>query len=384
MTGDRGRARALYLALLTRKANDDEAIVGLARVDAWDGCWDLAERGYRDVLSRHPGDAEARAGLVDLLLWQRRWDAAAVEIDDGLARTPSSAELLARRARLAHWQGDEAGALRDASAAERLAPLDPTLRAQRDELFLGEARLGIRTQFLPRDYDDVYTLDAEGMQRYRHLRFTLGHRVVARTGAFGGTTPVDGRRAAGAYYHFRNGGWAGLELAHAAPAVALPRFAGTLSALSPLGKRLSVFLSAAVWEYAADKTVFLGAPSIGVTVTDTLELGARYWVSSVVANVPGQASVSGTSHSAGIRAVFRPETALVVGGEYTYGVQLDQNPTFSQLLELRSHVFTVFARKMFTREIGVAPVVAVERRQNQASGAVLVVPMVETSLLVRW
>src|SRR5688572_26950708 len=56
-------ARALYLWILARNAEDDEARVGLARIDGWEGCVDLATAGYRAVLVRHPHDAEVRAGL---------------------------------------------------------------------------------------------------------------------------------------------------------------------------------------------------------------------------------------------------------------------------------------------------------------------------------
>jgi YaiO family outer membrane protein len=376
ITGERAHARALYLAVLAMHADDLEAVVGLARVDAWDHCWVLAERGYRSALSRAPADAEARAGLVDLLLWQGRLHEADDEVSEGLSLSPRSPELLARRARLAHWRGDEEAALRDASAAVALSPLDPVFRADREQLFLGEARVGARAQALPRGYDDVVTADTEVMQRYHRLRFHVGHRLVARTGAFGATTPIDGRRAFGVYHHFTAGGWAGLELAHTSPAAALPRWAMTVSALAPLGGRFSFFLSAAYWRYAADKSVFLIAPSVGVSLTDSFEVGLRWWVSSVATTVPGQAVASDTVHSVGVRAMWRPEPTVLIGAEYTYGVQLDQNPTLAQLLQLRSHVLTVFARRMFTPHVGVQPVLAVERRESVASGAVIVVPAV--------
>jgi len=381
--GDHAKARSMYLALLVRRAEDDEAIAGLARIDTWDGCLDLAEKGYRTVLSRHPGDADARAGLVDILLRQRRWDEAEVELDRGIARSPRSPELLARRSRLAHYRGEEGRAIEDATLALALDPLDPTLRAQRETMFLGEARLGLRGQFFPKGYDDVYTADTEVMQRWRRYRFHLGHQLVTRTGAFGQTTVIDGRRALGAYVHAPNGGWAGVEAAFTSPAVALPRWAVTLSASTPVSTRFTVHAAAGVWSYATDKTVYLISPSVGLALSEHFEVGLRWWVSSVVASV-GAAVVSDTVHSVGIRGVWRPEPAVLVGAEYTYGVQLDQNPTLAQFLELRSHIVTAFARRMITPEIGIAPVVTLERRENVRTGDILFVPALEASVLVRW
>ncbi|MBX3190422.1 MAG: tetratricopeptide repeat protein [Labilithrix sp.] len=384
IVGERARARAIYLALLTRDPEDAEAEAGLARVDAWDGCWLLAERGYRRVLERYPNDEDARAGLVDLLLWQSRFAEAELELREGLARTPASAELLVRRARLAHWRGDEAAAIRDAEAAARLSPLDPTMSAQRDQLFLGEARLGMRLQFLPAQYDDIVTNDAEVMQRFGRARVHLLHQLVTRTGAFGATTVVDARRAVGAYYHYAPGGWAGLELAFTTPAIALPRWAATLAMLVPVNARVGLYVATGAWSYSADKAVYLVAPAVSLALTDTLEIGLRSWVSTVVTSVPGQNTATETVVSGGLRGLWKPEPATVVGAEYTYGVQLDQNPTVAQLVQLRSHVLTVFGRHMFTPTVGVQPVLAVERRENRTSGDVMFVPAVEGSVLVRW
>jgi tetratricopeptide (TPR) repeat protein len=384
--GEAGRAhaRALYIALLARDPNDDEVTTALARIDSWDGCSDLAERGYRAVLLRNPNEVDARGGLIDILLWQRRWEEAEEQIREGLRRAPQSADLLSRRARLSHWRGDESAAIADAESAARLSPYDPTLYVQRDALFLGEARIGVRGQFFPGGYDDIYTFEADGMQRYKHFRFEIGHRIVSRTGAFADTTATDGRRSGGVYYHFRSGGWAGLELAYAAPPIALPRYALTLAAVTPIATRVSVGLNFGVWSYATDKTVYIVAPAVNYAVRDGIEIGLRYWVSTVVAGAPGQPTVSETVHSAGIRTIFTLDPSFLVGGEYTFGVQLDQNPTLAQFLQLRSHILTGFARKMFTREIGVSPVVAFEVRENTKTEQVIVIPLVEAALLVRW
>ena len=384
MGGDRARARALYLGLIVRDPSDMDARIGLARVDAWDGCWALAARGYRSVLSAQAGAIEARAGLVDILLWERRWKEAEQELADGLALAPSAPELLARRAKLAHWRGDDRLALSDIDAAIRGAPQDPMLRAQRDEIFLGEARLTQRLLLLPPKYDDVFTGEAELMQRYKRMRFTLGHRFVMRTGAAADVTTTDGRRAVGAYYQSMTGAWAGLEVAHTSPAIALPRWAFTLTALVPFGSRFSLYASASVWSYRTDKTVYIFAPMVNMSVTDTVDVGARTWISNVVTTSPNQPTDSETVFSFGVRAIWRPETRSLIGTEYTYGVDLDQNPTVAQLIELRSHGWTVFFRRMFTREIGVQPVAALEIRENLRNHAVFLLPAFELSLIARW
>lgn len=381
---ERAEARAIYLALLARDPSDDEVRGQLARLDAWDGCYDLAERGYRQVLSHYPEDAEVRAGLVDVLLWTRRWDDAEAELEEGLRRSPGSPDLILRRAKLAHWRGDEERAAADAARARRLAPLDIEVQGLRDEVFLGEARLAGRAQIFPSGYDDLYTTEAEISQRWRKLRFFLGHQSVARTGAFADITTIDVRRTVGVYYHAPFGGWVGAAVGVATPGVALPVVAVTLSALTPVGSSFTLLMNAAVWQYTNDKTVYTVVPSLGWAATPTLEVGARWWVSNVVARAPGQTNVSETIHSLGLRAVYRPEPSWQAGAEYTYGVQLDQNPTFTQLLELRSHIVTVYARRMFFRELGVQPVFALERRESLSSGVVIVVPLVELALLTRW
>lgn len=381
---ERPEARAIYLALLARDPSDDEVRGRLARLDAWDGCYDLAEKGYRQVLSHYPEDAEVRAGLVDVLLWTRRWDEAEAELEEGVKRSPGSPDLVLRRAKLAHWRGDEERAAAEAARARRLAPLDLDAQALCDEVFLGEARLAGRAQLFPSGWDDIYTTEAEISQRWRKLRFFFGHQSVARTGAFANTTTIDVRRTVGVYYHAPFGGWVGAAVGVATPGAALPLVAVTLSALSPIGSLFTLLTNAAVWQYTNDKTVYTIAPSLGWAATPTLEIGARWWVSNVVARAPGQTSVSETVHSIGLRAVYRPEPSWQAGAEYTYGVQLDQNPTFTQLLELRSHVVTVYARRMFFRELGVQPVFALERRESLASGVVIVVPLVELALLTRW
>lgn len=65
-------------------------------------------------------------------------------------------------------------------------------------------------------------------------------------------------------------------------------------------------------------------PAINYAVTGAFEIGLRYWVSTVVAAVPGQSTVSDTVHSAGVKTMFRLDPTLLFGAEYSHGIQLDQ------------------------------------------------------------
>lgn len=389
---DRPRARALYLAILAREPRDDEATIGLARVDAWDGCLALAERGYREVLARSPSNVEARAGLADVLAWTSRWAEADEVLADGLAAAPLSPELLARKSRVASMRGDAAAASKYIAEAERVTPLDPEVREARDRLFLGQARLGQRVEVFPAGYDDVYTTDASAMQRWRRLRFELGATVVSRHGAPRETrsgpiktTIIDGRPSFGAFYHYSGGGWVGATFGVSAPALSLPRYAVGVSAFAPLGRALSLYGSTAYWQYADDRDVIIVSPALGVAVTDSVDVTARYWLTSVV--VRGAAGTSSTLdyvHSAGVRVGWRPDSRLTLGADYTYGVQLERNPSATDLLQLRSHIVSVFARKLLDRSFGIDLAVSLERRASLGSGPTVVGAIAETGVFARW
>lgn len=389
---DRPEARALYLAVLARDPRDDEATIGLARVDAWDGCLALAERGYREVLARSPTNVEARAGLADVLTWTSRWAEADEVLAIGLLAAPLSPELLTRRSRVAATRGDIAAAARYMTEAERVAPLDPEVREARDRLFVGQARLGERVELFPSGYDNVYTTDASVMQRWRRLRFELGATVISRHGALRDTRSgpqqtsiIDGRPTFGAFYHFDGGGWAGAAFGVSAPALALPQYAVTLSAFEPLGRVLSAHLSTAYWEYADARDVIIVSPALGIAVADAVDLTFRYWLTTVV--VRGSETTDTAVdyvHSAGVRVGWRPDARLTLGLDYTYGVQLDRNPSAADLLELRSHIVTVLARKLVDRSFGVDLAVSVERRTSLGSGPVVLGEVVEAGMFARW
>jgi hypothetical protein len=389
---DRPRARALYLAILARDPRDDEATIGLARVDAWDGCLALAERGYREVLARSPTNVEARAGLADVLAWTSRWAEAEEVLSTGLVSAPLSPELLTRRSKVASARGNASVAARYMTEAERVTPLDAEVREARDRLFLGQARLGQRIERFPRGYDDVYTTDVSAMQRWRRLRFEAGATVASRHGALRDTrsglqktSVIDGRPSLGTFYHYDGGGWVGAALGVGAPALALPRYAVTVSGFQPLTRVLSLHFSTAYWHYIDDRDVVILSPALGVALSDAVDLTFHYWLTVVaVAATDITGSTVDYVHSAGVRVGWRPDPRLSLGLDYTYGVQLDRNPTATDLLELRSHIVTLFARKLLDRSFGVDLAVSFERRSSRATAPTVIGEVIEAGVFARW
>lgn len=388
---DRPRARALYLAVLARDPADEEAAVGLARLDARDGCYALAEQGYRDVLARSPGNVDARAGLADVLAWTGRWVEARTVLDEGLARAPLSPDLLTRRARIAYWSGDVGEARRFLKEAERITPLDPEIRDAKDRIFLGQARIGHRAQRFPSGFDDFHTTDISAMQRWRRLRFELGLTVMSRQGATRDTrsgpmktTIIDGRPSAGAYLHFPTGAWLGGSVAVSAPALALPRYALAVAGHTPLGLRFSVQGTAAFWSYEGDRDVVILSPAVGVALAESVDVTARYWMTSVVVHDGSPDDGLHVAHSAGARVAYRPDARTALGVDYTYGVQLERNPSASELLSLRSHIVTLLGQRLLTRKVGFDLALSLERRESSTTGNVALGPAIEAGVFTRW
>ncbi len=388
---DRPRARALYLAVLARDPRDEEAAIGLARTDAADGCLALAERGYRDVLVQSPGNVDARAGLADVLLWTGRWSEAEDVIEGGLHHAPYSPDLLARRARLANYRGQAGLSRFYLQEAEHVSPLDPEIRASHDRVFLGQARLGQRVQIFPSGYDDLYTTDASALFRWQRLRFEASATVMARHGATRSTrsgpirtTVIDGRPTFGTYYHFGNGAWAGGAVSFSAPALALPQRAVTLAGFTPLGRVFSAHLVTALWQYRDDRDVTILSPAISAAVTDAIDVTARYWLTTVIAGNPAGGTTVDHVHSAGLRVAWRPATRLSLGVDYTYGVQLERNPTATELLDLRSHIVSLLALVLLDRTFGVDAALSLERRTSLGVGPDVFGPAAEAGIFARW
>lgn len=385
---DRPRARALYLAVLARDPHDEGAAIGLARADAADGCLALAKAGFSGVARRVPGHVEANAGLADVLVSEGRWREAERVLDEALLHQPFAPELLSRRARVAYFRGDANLAITIYDEAARASPLDPEIQAARQRLILGQARLGQRIQVFPSGYDDLSTTDVAAMHRWQKFRFEGGATVMTRRGASRSTrsgdrrtTITDGRPWVGLYRHFGDGSWAGGMIGVSAPALAMPRWAYTIQAGTVLTARLAVQGSLALWRYRDDRDVVIASPSLTYAVSESLDVTARYWLTTVLI-AGGEGS---TVHSAGLRVGWRPRPDTQVGLDYTYGVQLERNPTASELVDLRSHIVSLFALHAFDRAWGVDGALSVERRASSSGRTPDVFgPAIEAGIFVRW
>lgn len=364
--------------------DDDEARGELARVDAWDGRFAESEAGYRAVLSRHPGDVELRAGLVDALSWQSRWDDAEREIALGLVQTPSSAPLLLRRARIAHWHGDATAAARALDEARRSAPEDPEVQAMRDVVFRGEARLALRGDvfFAPGGVQGFPAADLSVLQAWRRWRFSARTEQSSRYGATAESRSYNGLHFLGAAWVPSAGWTVGLELGVGAPAPAVPRWLARAGVGFPLGSRLTAGVNYTVWYYDSGQTVQLVNPALGVTITDALRVEARYWLAYVVAPTPSGASVDDAVSSFGVRVSWRPTTRFELGGEYTYGVQLDRLPVGAQLVAIRAHLVTIGTDVRVAHAFGLRPSLRVELRTSP--GDLLPILGPELAFYTRW
>lgn len=369
---------------LSAQPTDDEARAELARVDAWDGRWAESEAGYREVLSRHPDDVESRAGLVDVFLWQSRWGEAEGEIDRGLARAPGSAPLLLRRARLAHWRGDAVAAARHLDEALRASPADQEVRAMRDVVFRGEARLVLRDEvfFAPAGTQGFPSADVAVLQAWRTLRLSARTEQSQRFGADASSRSYNGLHFLGLAWVPRAGWSAHVELGVGAPATAVPRWLGRVGLSAPLGSRLTASGSYSHWRYDSGQVVHLFNPALGVALTDALRVEARYWFAYVVAPGPGGAAVADGASSFGLRVSWRPSTRFELGAEYTYGVQLDRLPVGLQLIAIRGHIVSVGADLRVAPALGLRPALRVELRTSP--GALLPIVGPELGVYTRW
>lgn len=383
-SGSRDRARELLEQRLRTSPDDDELRAELARVDAWDGRWAESEAGYRRVLARHPDDAEVRAGLVDVFLWQSRWAEASREIDLGLQRSPGSAMLLLRRARLAHWQGDATAAARSLDEAHGASPDDEEVRALRDVVFRGEARLAVRDDlFFARGGLRGYpSADLWVLQTWNTLRLSARTEQSMRFGVDEGSKSYNGLHFLGVAWVPRAGWMLHLELGVGAPAVAVPRWLGRLGLSAPLGSRITASGSYSHWRYDSGQVVHLFNPALGVAVTDALRLEARYWFAWVLAPGPSGETFDDGVSSFGLRASWRPTTRFELGAEYTYGVQLDRLPVALQLVAIRAHIVSLSADVRIAHAFGLRPAMRVELRTSPGDLLPILAP--ELGFYTRW
>jgi tetratricopeptide (TPR) repeat protein len=381
-----GDARAYYAWLLARDAGDMEALAAMARVDAWEGCWEKAEGEYRQALARYPEDADIRGGLIDVLMWQSRWSEAEGEIREGLERDARSPTLLARSARLAFFRGDATEAARLASLAERLAPDDEEIRELRDAIFLGQAMVDARIEAFPSGYPNVYTGGVVLLQRWHRFEVTFDSHLISRSGG-GGAAITDGRRSVGVLYHPAVGVTGAIELGYGAPAVAIPATSMKLSFTSTLAWRLTGGFAYSLWEFKGERAVHLFNPTLAYQWSDSVELGLRWWTAYIsIAPRPsnGNQLVADAAHSFGLHVGWHAAPPLTMTADYTYGVSLDASPTLTQLFTLRSHVVAAGADYRVRRDFGVRGALGLERRSTANDAPAILAPSIDAGFYTRW
>jgi YaiO family outer membrane protein len=384
-TGAYGDARAVYLEVLARQPDNPEALYGLARVDAWEGCSALAEREYRRALSLEPTNADLRGGLIDVLSWNGRYAEAEALLDSGLALDPKSAALLSRRARLLSWKGDASEAIRMADLAEARSPDDLEIRTMRDRLFSNEVRVGTHLDRFPGQYQDLYWMSVAGLRRFGRFELSAGAQLLRREGAHTETV-TDARYPVALQYHPTIGTTVGAEVGIGAPAAAIPRFTARVFALLPVTPKVSTYLAYAFWRFDSGAVVHMLQPSLGIDLPFDLRLEGRLWLSSVSLPATGDAAKPGVSRFAaagGPALQWTADPRLTFSLFYTYGAELDSNPTLYQLLSFTSNTAGLFADKLLTRHFGLRPLVSVQRR-SAPSEEIIWIGSVELGAYVRW
>jgi tetratricopeptide (TPR) repeat protein len=77
----------------------------VAKLLSWQGQWDEAAAGYRDLLTRHPLDPDVRVGLAQVLSWQKQFDQAREEYERVLQDEPDHVEALTGLGNVLLWSG---------------------------------------------------------------------------------------------------------------------------------------------------------------------------------------------------------------------------------------------------------------------------------------
>ncbi|MFO0673746.1 MAG: tetratricopeptide repeat protein [Polyangiaceae bacterium] len=381
-----GDARAIYLAVLARDPDDAEALYGLGRIDAWEGCWPLAERSYKRALALRPDDADMRAALIDLFTWEGRYDDAERLLAEGLARAPDSPALLARRARFAYFRGDADAAIASMDAAIARAPGDQDLTAMRERFFVHEARVTAHLDRYPDPYQDIAWVRGQYLRRLRRYEIYGGAELVERAGGEAQAV-YDARFPFGVLYHPGIGATVGGEITPGAPGNAVPDVALRGFALVPVLPRLSAFFAYSFWHFAGGALVNTVQPAIGVALPREVRVDVRAWISALNLpatgdlNRPGQTKLAAAVGPA-VEWAVTPRATL--GAYYTYGAELDKNPVRYQLLTFETHSFGATANVRLNQTFGVAPLLGVSRRVSPTSDEAIWIGTVELGAYARF
>lgn len=383
-------ARAVYLWVLARYPDDPEALYGLARIDAWEGCWDLSEREYVRALSKAPRDAELRAGLIDLWTWQNRILEAEKLLETGLALDPKSPALLARRAKFAYFRGDSNAAVESADEALARSPDDADIRAVRDRLFLNEVSAAAHIDRYPYPYPDIDWIGVQYLRRIHRYEVYGGAQLLQRAGA-GIARVLDARFPLGVVYHPAMGTLVGAEITPGAPANAIPNLTLRGWALTPLTPLFSAGFGYAFWHFDDGATVHILQPNLGVNLPANLRVEARAWIA--ILNLPstddppkpGSAKLAAAVGPAVEWTVGAP---LTLGAYYTYGAELDQNPVRYQLLTFSTNSFGFIGDVRIQRsgpyKWGLRPMIGTSRRHQSVNGEAIWIGSTELGAYFRW
>ena len=372
-------ARALYLWLWARDKADDEAAAGLAQIDAWEGCWALAEHEYRELIAAHPEDPELWGGLVDLLMWQRRWSEARAILRTVPGANSIPVPLLLRRARLLQWEGDDMGALEAVRRVEALEPNDSDVRDLGDEIFMGRGALGARLDLFPAGYPNIQTYDASFMQRWRKFAFEFQSRLVDWNGGSLSKALVDTEDSITVTYHPTMGVSASVGVGLGVRGVLLPSSEFKAAVSLPIWWRFQGALDYSYWTFTGGTGVHIINPTLSYEVTDSIEVAAHAWIVHVAFGSSGPGGFVGT---VGGHAGWKPLHRLKLSLDYTYGAQLAHDPTATQLLSLRSHTVTLAADWQLTREYGLIGLLSEERRASDAP--TIFIESMGASFYTRW
>jgi len=364
MGGDRTQARALCQRLLAARPDDDEARVLCARLDAWEGRFTEAERGYRAVLARRPGDEEALIGLIDVYLWQRRYGEAGWLIDDGLRALPASAGLLARKARLEAREGDATDARSLASKAHEKAPEDPEIERLWARLATTEIWAIARNDLFPSGYPNLPGLELGVLQKL--WRFTLVARTeqAKRLAAVQGGSAYNATYSLGLVYAIAPGWAAAVEGGFGAPATAAPRARVEASLTAPISSWLSVAGAYSYLVYENGVSAHGVRPWLGITFNDDTWLDLRYWFTYVLIPAPGARAASARrgvhALSAQLSRQIVPRLRLSLG--YAHGAQIERAPAAFQLLSMTSNAAWLGASIEVSSSFSLRPLYRLEIR----------------------
>jgi hypothetical protein len=223
-----------------------------------------------------------------------------------------------------------------------------------------------------------------GMQRTGRFDLTAGAELVDRMGA-GAPTVIDVHYPVGIAFHPAMGVTLGAEVEPGAPAQAIADLALRFWAQAPITHRVDFALTYQLWHFSSGpEMVHIFNPAVGAALPHDVRVELRAWISAADlsgrGNQPAQSSVAG---AAGGFVSWHSAPRFNAGLSYTYGAELDQNPTLVQLLAYHSHVVSAYGDRLLGRHGGVRLTLGIDRRAA-AGGDAIWIPSAEVSAYARW